>query len=75
MAYPENKLEGITVVAREGESGEALIKRFKKKVSKSEILKDMKRHMFYEKPSRVKKRKKIEAEIKRRKEEQKRSRD
>ena len=65
------RLQGITVIAREGESIEALIKRFKKKVNKSEILKDIKKHMFYEKPSRVKNRKKIESEIRRKKEEKK----
>jgi len=68
----ENQLEGVVVVLREDESIQSLIKRFKKKVSKNEIMKDIKRHMFYEKPSRTRKRKRVEAESRRRKEEEKR---
>lgn len=68
-----NRLQGVTVIAREGEPIESLIKRFKKKVNKSEILKDIKRHMFYEKPSVIKNRKKIESEIRRKKEERKKN--
>jgi len=68
-----DRLQGVMVIAREGESIEALIKRFKKKVNKSEILKDIKKHMFYEKPSIIKNRKKIESEIRRKKEERKKN--
>ena len=71
MNIIDNKLEGITVVAREDEPIESLIKRFKKKVMKSEILKDIKRHMYYEKPSRLKKIKRVAAASRKRKEEQK----
>lgn len=73
--HPDEKLQGVTVIARDDESIESLIKRFKKKVNKSEILKDIKRHMFYEKPSSVRNRKKIDAEIKRKKEERKRGKE
>ena len=69
----DERLQGITVVIRDGETIESLIKRFKKKVNKSEILKDIKRHMFYEKPSSIRNRKKIDAEIKRKKEDKKRN--
>ena len=73
--HPDEKLQGVTVIARDDESIESLIKRFKKKVNKSEILKDIKRHMFYEKPSSVRNRKKIDSEIKRKKEERKRGKE
>jgi small subunit ribosomal protein S21 len=69
----ENNKLGVVVIAREGELIDSLIKRFKKKVNKSEILKDIKKHMFYEKPSTIKNRKKIESEIRRKKEERRKN--
>ena len=39
---------GIVVYLREGESVDSLVKRFKKRVSKSGILLDLKEKMFYE---------------------------
>jgi len=41
----------VEVIAREGESGERLIRRFMKKVKKERILEDFREHTFYEKPS------------------------
>ena len=52
-----NKEFGICVTTRESESIESLLRRFKRKVTKSEILKEYRDHTEYLKPS-VKKRKK-----------------
>jgi small subunit ribosomal protein S21 len=52
---------GVCVVAKDGESFESLERRFKKKVNKSGIEKDMLLRMFYEKPSIRKRRKRAEA--------------
>jgi len=51
---------GIYVTLRQGEVGEALIRRFKKKVSKSGIIQECRRRMFYEKPSDTRRRKRRE---------------
>lgn len=48
---------GVYVTMREFESIDSLLKRFKRKVTKSEIFKEFRDHMEYLKPS-VKKRKK-----------------
>jgi len=53
---PEEKL-GICVVKKRGESNLDLMKRFRKKYSKSGIAKEYRDAMYYEKPS-IKKRKK-----------------
>ena len=53
--------EGIVVIRRQNEDIESLIKRFKKKVHKSGILKDLRNKAFYEKPSDKKRRRKNEA--------------
>jgi small subunit ribosomal protein S21 len=45
-----------TVRARENESFDILLKRFKKKCERAAILSDIKKHQAYEKPSVVKKR-------------------
>lgn len=55
------KMLGVAVILEENEDPIAAIKRFKKKVSKSGVIQDLRRKMFYEKPSEKKKRKKIEA--------------
>jgi small subunit ribosomal protein S21 len=60
---------GITVVLKEGEVPESLFKRFKKKVQKSGIEKEMYQRSFYEKPS-VRKRRKHMENIRRMKREQ-----
>lgn len=49
---------GICVVQRKGESVDNLIKRFRKKYSKSDIIKEVHAKMFYEKPGDKKRRKK-----------------
>lgn len=55
------EVHGIVVVKRPYETEESLIKRFKRKVTKSEILREYKKKMEYIKPSIAKKRKSIEA--------------
>ena len=60
--YDENSKEkGITVIKRESESIESLLRRFKRKVNKSEILKEARDRMEYLKPSVAKRKKKTEA--------------
>ena len=54
------------VKAREGESVEKLLRRFKKKVESDGILKDVRKHDFYMKPSIKKKFKRAAAEKRRR---------
>ena len=49
---------GICVVRHKKETTESLIKRFKKKYSKSGITKELRNKMFYEKPSDKRRRKK-----------------
>lgn len=56
MYFPEER-SGICVVRRKDESYEDLLKRFRKKFSKSGIMKELRDRTYYEKPS-VKKRKK-----------------
>jgi small subunit ribosomal protein S21 len=59
----ENRLSEVRVA--EGESIEAALKRFKKKIQKAGILSEIKRRERYEKPS-VKRKRKAEAARKRR---------
>lgn len=47
----------IDVNARKNESGEKLLRRFKKKVDRENIIKDAKSKRHFEKPSEVKRRK------------------
>ena len=54
--YPEEHT-GICVVKRKGESTENVIRRFKKKYSKSDLVKELREKMFYEKPGDKKRRK------------------
>lgn len=51
--------KGVIVERRNYEDIENLIKRFNKKVSKSGILKELQNRTFFEKPSSIKRRKKI----------------
>jgi small subunit ribosomal protein S21 len=67
----QDKNPGILVVKRENEDIESLIKRFKKKVNNRGILRELKNHSFYEKPSVYKKRKQKEARIRKEKDEMK----
>lgn len=57
---PEEK-SGICVIRRRGESNEDLLKRFKKKFSKSGISKELREKMYYEKPSDRKRRRKAQS--------------
>jgi len=59
--FHEAEHTGVCVVRRKGESDEDLIKRFKKKFSKSEILKELRERMYFEKPSNKKRRKRIQS--------------
>lgn len=52
---------GICVVARESESIESLLRRFKRKVTKSEILKEYRDHTEYLKPNVQKRKKSMDA--------------
>uniref|UniRef100_A0A7C3J6Q3 Small ribosomal subunit protein bS21 n=1 Tax=candidate division WOR-3 bacterium TaxID=2052148 RepID=A0A7C3J6Q3_UNCW3 len=49
------------VKVREGESFDGALKRFKRLCEKAGILSEIKKHQFYEKPSEIKKREKIQA--------------
>jgi len=55
------KENGICVITRESESIESLLKRFKRKVTKSDILKEFKLTTEYLKPSVQKRKKSLEA--------------
>ena len=59
--YHPDEHYGICVVRHEGESNEAMLKRFKKKYSKSGLAKEVKEKMFFEKPSNKKRRKRMQA--------------
>ncbi len=58
--HPAEKHE-ICVIKRKGENTEDLIKRFKKKFSKSGITKELRERMYFEKPSNKKRRKKAQS--------------
>lgn len=59
--YQPQEHSGICVVRRKGEKFEDLMKRFRKKFSKSGISKELRDRMFYEKPSDKKRRKKAQS--------------
>jgi len=59
--YPNLKEVGIVVIKKDNEDDESLIRRFKKKVNKSGILKDLKKKDYFDKPSMAKRKKKVEA--------------
>ena len=59
--YPNLKEVGVSVVKRDNEDEESLMRRFKKKVNKSGILKDLKKKDYFDKPSMAKRKKKSEA--------------
>ena len=52
---------GICVVRRKGESNDDLLKRFRKKFSKSGISKELRDRMYFEKPSDKRRRKKLQS--------------
>jgi len=57
--YKNSYNTGIEVRQRDYEDNESLIRRFKKKVSKSGILKEVRDRMYFEKPSAKRRRKKL----------------
>lgn len=72
MLYPAvDEKKGIVVVKKDNEDIESLVRRFRKKVMRSGILRESKLKDYYEKPSRQKKRKRKESESRRKKEEMK----
>lgn len=58
--YPEEN-NGICVSRRKGEGDEELLKRFRKKLSKSGIVKEHREKMYFEKPSDKRRRKKAQS--------------
>jgi small subunit ribosomal protein S21 len=70
--YNRQEKGGICVVRRKSESDEDFLRRFRKKFSKSGIMKEFKQKMYFEKPSDKKRRKRAQAEQVRRTEEAKR---
>ena len=58
--FPEEK-NGICVVKRDDEDIEDLIKRFRKKFSKSGVANEVRQRMYFEKPSDKKRRKKAQS--------------
>lgn len=67
MKSYDNKLKGRTVVSKEFENINQTLRRFKKKVEESNILDDVRKHEFYEKPTTERKRKKSAAKARWRK--------
>ena len=59
--YHPEEISGICVVRRKGESDEDLLRRFRKKFSKSGLAKELRDRMYYEKPSDKRKRKKMQS--------------
>ncbi len=66
--YPAEH-SGVCVVRRKNESDEDLLRRFRKKYSKSGISRELKERMAYQKPSDKKRRKRLQAQRLRKKEE------
>lgn len=59
--YQPDERSGICVIKRKGESEEELLKRFRKKYTKSGIAKELRDRMYFEKPSAKKKRKRMQS--------------
>ena len=59
--YHPGERSGICVIRRKNESSEDLIKRFRKKFSKSGVAKEIRERMYHEKPSDKKRRKKVQS--------------
>jgi small subunit ribosomal protein S21 len=70
--YNRQEKGGICVVRRKNEGDEAFLRRFRKKFSKSGIMKEYKEKMYFEKPSDKKRRKRAQAAQVRRQDEEKR---
>jgi small subunit ribosomal protein S21 len=58
------------VIVRENEPLERALRRFKKKVQRAGILRDLRRHRHYLKPSEQRRRERVKAERRRRRREQ-----
>lgn len=67
MKQFNNQLQGRTVVFKENENVNQALRRFKKKIEDSNVLDDLRKHEFYEKPTGVRKRKKSAAKARWRK--------
>ena len=59
--YQPDERSGICVIRRKGESDEELLKRFRKKYTKSGIARELRDRMYFEKPSAKKKRKRMQS--------------
>jgi len=59
--YNAQEHTGICVTKREDESIDDLIRRFRKKCSKSGISKELRERMYFEKPSKKRRRKKAQS--------------
>lgn len=59
--YHPTEHSGICVVSRKGEDPEELIRRFRKKYSKSGLSRELRERMYFEKPSDKKRRKRSQA--------------
>jgi small subunit ribosomal protein S21 len=59
--YHPQENTGICVVRRKGETDDELLKRFRKKFSKSGLAKELRDRMYYEKPSDKRRRKKMQS--------------
>lgn len=70
--YDKRENGGICVVKRKGEDDEAMLRRFRKKFTKSGVMKEYKEKMYFEKPSDKKRRKRAQNAQIRRQEEDKR---
>jgi small subunit ribosomal protein S21 len=57
----QNKSKGKAVTVRENENINQALRRFKKKVEESNLLDDLRKNEFYEKPTTERKRKKSAA--------------
>jgi small subunit ribosomal protein S21 len=58
--HPDEK-SGICIVRRKDETSDELVRRFRKKYSKSGLAKEIRDRMFYEKPSDKRRRKKMQS--------------
>ena len=67
--YEPKENSGICVVRKKNESMDELLKRFRKKYSKSGLARELRERMAYEKPSQRKRRKRVQAQRIRDKEE------
>lgn len=57
----QNKFKGSTVVAKDGENINSVLRRFKKKIQDSKKLEELRDKEFYEKPTTARKKAKAQA--------------